>query len=162
MVYNPGEISSRYLDTNFYAKEAKKLHLTPELSQQFKMAVQGLVGQFEKSVNAKCKGFISGLKQEAHSPNDMMKMLGDAQNELDKLGEDFSNDLKSALKETVGSEYDEAIDQFVADVKGELSQSTNLTEIVQQQPELSKKLPPNSIFELAQQQKTPPNQPPKE
>lgn len=153
MVYNSGEISSCYLNPNFYTKEAKKLDLTPELSQQFKMAVQGLVGQFEKSANAKSKGFISSLKQESNSPNDLMKMLNDAQNEMNQLSEDFSKDMKSALTEAVGSEYAEAIDQFVADVKGEFSQSTHLTEIMQQDPDLSQKMPPLSIFDLAQQQK---------
>jgi hypothetical protein len=149
MVFGSGESSSGYLDPNFFIKEARQLQLTPDIAQQFKLITQDLVGELQRDINATSEGLITFLNQATHSGKDIVQAIKQGQAKVDAHFQSHLDQAKSQLLQSVGEEHASAIDQFIEDLRKELTPLTRLKEDLRQNPLLKNKLPPTTIFELS-------------
>ncbi len=148
MFYPSGEISQK-LDSHFVAQEADQLHLTPAVSGQLQEMTQHVVGEFEDNVNKLSTNFVNFLQQDpTPSHQKVMQKLNSTQMKIDHAHDQMIDQIKTHLHQTAGPKYATAIEQFVEDVKGRVAEYTHLEDKVRQDPELNKKMPPRSLFEM--------------
>jgi hypothetical protein len=150
MVFGTGGTPRDYLDPNFLNKLSSHLQVTPDIARQFQLIKQDLVSQFQRNVEATSVQFITFL-QQAENPSDaqILQNMQTAQGKIDFHFENLLQDTTSRLLQQFGDSYKGAIDQFVHEMRQEIAPKTQLEAKLRQDPELNKKLPPRSVFELS-------------